>query len=85
MLKFADNAQTDLSGLTFLEFLTELINDLWQLAIKSFLLNILSHYWVQRIPQLMRDTGVDDRRELHFGFELSIQNMVCHVHDLDHC
>ena len=33
----------------------------------------------------MRDTGVDDRRELHFSFELSIQNMVCHVHDLDHC
>ena len=32
----------------------------------------------------MRDTSVDHRNELNFSFELSIQNMMCDVHDLNH-
>ena len=57
---------------------------LFQLLIQSCFFNVFSDNGVQRVPKLMRDTGVDKVGELVFGFELVIKDMVCHVHDLKH-
>lgn len=42
----------------------------------------LTYQWVQGVPQLMRDSTIDQSDELLFRFGLIIQDLIWHVYDL---
>ena len=50
-----------------------------QIFVKFMFFNILSYNGIERIPELMRDAGINERWKLILGFDISIINVAADI------